>query len=103
MSEPTLSQQVMVTNEVGLHLRPAGMFVKCAGQFDSKIEVIKSDERAGGESVLDLVALGAGQGTELLIEATGHDAQAALAALTELFERGFAEDESSDRQEAENP
>ena len=103
MSEPTLSQKVKVTNEVGLHLRPLGMFVKCAGQFDSKIEVIKSGERVDGKSVIGLMALGAGQGTELWIEATGHDAQAALAALTELFERGFAEEESSDRQEAENP
>ena len=90
---------VVVTNPQGLHARPADLFVKCAMQYESKVEIIKDSERFDGKSILDILALAAVQGTELAIEAVGPDAEAALKALTSLFERGFAEEEDlSDRE-----
>jgi phosphocarrier protein len=74
------------------------MFVKCAGQFDSKIEVVKDSIRADGKSILSALTLVAEAGSELLIEATGHDAAEALAALVELVETGFVEKEPADPQ-----
>jgi phosphocarrier protein len=91
MNERTLSRKVTVINEQGLHMRPLDIFVKRANQFDATIEVIRETERADGKSILEIMTLGAERGTELLIVATGRDAEAALSALVELVETGFAE------------
>lgn len=83
-------------NEQGLHMRPLDIFVRCANQFDAKIEVIRDTERADGKSILSILTLGAEKGTQLLIEASGQDAEGALAALVALVESGFAEDATED-------
>ena len=93
MTEKKALARVVVTNPQGLHARPADLFVKCAMQFESKIEIIKQSERFDGKSILEILALAAVQGTELSIEAVGADADAALKALAKLFERDFAEEE----------
>jgi phosphotransferase system HPr (HPr) family protein len=77
------------------------MFVRCASEFDAKIEVVKDNERADGKSILSLLTLVARAGSQLLIEATGHDAQQALAALVELVEGGFLEEELADVTESD--
>ena len=80
-----------------MHLRPANLFVTMASRFQSKIEIVKDDERVDGKSILAILTLAAGEGTTLSIEATGDDADAALAALCELIEQNFAEDQSSEK------
>ena len=82
-----------VVNPQGLHARPVNLFVQLANQFESKIEVIKDEERVDGKSILSILTLAAAQGTELSIEATGQDAEAALEALADLVAKGFAEEE----------
>lgn len=64
-------------------------FVKTANQFSATIEVTKGNETVDGKSILSILTLAAEQGTELEINATGNDAQQALAALSELVENGF--------------
>lgn len=91
MSDVTLTRTVVVVNPQGLHLRSAEMFVKAANQYQSRIEVVRENRRVDGKSILNLVTLAAVQGTELVIEAHGPDAEAALNALSELFARGFDE------------
>ena len=76
------SGSAVVADPVGLHARPAAAFVRLAGTFDSEITVNGVD----GCSVLDLMALGIRQGQTVLIEATGADATAAVAALTDMLE-----------------
>ena len=93
MSTEVLAQRVVVANRQGLHARPADIFAKTASQFDSKIEVVKGGQRVDGKSILGVLTLVAEQGTELSIEATGHDAQAALEALVEVVEKFGNEDE----------
>jgi phosphotransferase system HPr (HPr) family protein len=87
-----------------MHLRPADMLVRLATQFESSIDVVRAGDRFDGKSILSLMTLAAEQGTELVLEAKGPDAEAALEALAELFGRGFdemdvsrtAQDSSSD-------
>ena len=96
MSHSRASRPVVVNNPQGLHARPADLFVKLANQFDSKIQVVKDDQRVDGKSILAILTLAAVDGTKLLIEADGPDAELALEALTELFRQNFAEDESNE-------
>jgi phosphocarrier protein HPr len=87
---------VTVTNPQGLHARPADMFVRLAMQFESEIVIVQHDERFDGKSILSVMTLAAEQGTELLLQADGPDAEEALEALAELFGRGFDEMEVSE-------
>jgi phosphotransferase system HPr (HPr) family protein len=100
MSEQRLSRRVILTNPQGLHARPADMFAKLSNQFESKIHLVNNDTRVDGKSILEILTLAAMAGTELSIEATGHDAQEALDALVKLIEKNFAEDEKSDEKQA---
>ncbi len=78
-------------------MRPAYMFAETASQFQSRIEVAKESVRIDGKSVLSILTLGAAQGSEVSIEATGDDAQQAVETLSNLIMSGFTPpDESSD-------
>ena len=94
MGEISASRTAIVGNPQGLHARPADLFVKAANQFESKIEVIKDGERVEAKSILGILTLGAAQGAQLCIEATGHDAEQALDVLVKLIESDFAEEET---------
>jgi len=89
MAEGFASRTVTVNNPEGLHARPAYMFVERATKFQARIELVKDSERIDGKSILSILTLGAEQGTELSLEATGPDAADALTELAELFEQGF--------------
>ena len=68
------------------------MDVACmAMQFEARVEIVKEGERFDGKSILSLMTLAAEKGTELLLQADGPDADRALDALQELFQRGFDE------------
>lgn len=71
-------------------MRPAYMFAETAAKFASKVEVVKEETRIDGKSVLSILTLGAAQGSNVEIEATGDDARAAVDALAKLVESGFA-------------
>jgi phosphotransferase system HPr (HPr) family protein len=91
VSESKWSRTVVVINPQGLHARPADLIVKAANRFQSKVEIIKGHERVDAKSILAIFTLAALAGTELVVEADGPDAKDAVAALCELFERGFDE------------
>jgi phosphocarrier protein HPr len=90
--QPKAVRTVVIRNQQGMHARPADMFVKRAVQFQSNIEVIKDNERVDGKSILAILMLAAVAGTELRLEASGDDAEAALDALEELVNQGFGEE-----------
>jgi phosphotransferase system HPr (HPr) family protein len=73
------------------------MFVRLAKQFQSRIELVHEDRRVEARSIIDLLTLGAGPGTELLLEAEGDDAEAAVQALARLVENGFAAEENNNQ------
>jgi phosphocarrier protein len=78
-------------NRRGLHARAAAKFVKVAEQFAADVEVVKDDMVVCGISIMGLMVLAAGLGAQLEIRARGREAEAALAALVALVERGFDE------------
>ncbi|GAC1356318.1 MAG: HPr family phosphocarrier protein [Herpetosiphon sp.] len=81
-----------ITHGVGLHARPAAMFVKTAKQFTSTISVHTGVRTANAKSMVQVLTLAAKQGSELRIEAVGDDAEQALQALKELIEANFHEE-----------
>ncbi len=87
-----LSKQITVPNKLGIHARPAALFVKVAGKFESHIQVEKDGEIINGKSIMGLMMLAAGQGSKLTVTAEGRDAEAALKAIEELFQQKFNEE-----------
>ena len=83
---------VKIQNKLGLHARPAMSFVDTANNFVSKVLVKKGAQVVDGKSIMQMMMLAATQGTELLIEATGPDAAAAVNALCDLINRKFDEE-----------
>ena len=79
-------------NELGLHARPAAMFVKLANRFNSDIFVSKGEEQVNGKSIMGVMMLAAGKGTKLKITAVGDDAETAIAEFEKLIKSKFGED-----------
>jgi len=77
-------------------MRPAYLFAETASKYDCEIELIKEDVRVNGKSVLDILTLGAAQGTVILLEADGDDAAAAIEELEQLVVSGFPTPEKPD-------
>jgi phosphotransferase system HPr (HPr) family protein len=75
---------VRLPKDVALHARPAGAFVREAARATADIRVEANGRSANAKSILDILALGAVGGTELIISASGPDAAAALERLAEL-------------------
>jgi len=75
-----------IKNSIGLHARPAAIFVKKANEFISDIKILKDDKEANAKSIINVMSLGAVQGTEISIQAKGDDESEALDALTELLD-----------------
>lgn len=93
---PTASRDIIVTNKLGLHARPAMQFVDMASQFNSSVKVQKfGDEpmEVDGKSVMQMITLAATEGTAMRISADGDDAQQAVEKLVGLFETKFGEEE----------
>ena len=88
----TVTKQLTVINRLGIHARPAALFVKIAGKFNSQISVEKDGETINGKSIMGLMMLAAAQGSKLTVTADGIDAEAAVKALEELFHQKFNED-----------
>lgn len=88
----SVSKEVTVINKLGVHARPAAMFVKISNKFESDIIVEKDGEQVNGKSIMGLMMLAAGQGAKLVITAAGRDAEAAVNELVSLFQRKFDEE-----------
>ena len=88
-----LRARVVICNKKGLHARASARFVKVADGFDAEVTVIKDERnKVGGSSIMSLLMLAAGPGTELVLETEGPEREQALAALVALVEDGFGED-----------
>ena len=79
-------------NKLGVHARPAALFVRIANKYASDITVEKDGEQVNGKSIMGLMMLAAGQGAKLVIIAEGSDAEAAVRELEALFQRKFDEE-----------
>lgn len=81
-----------ISNRLGLHARPAALFVQEAARFRCSVMVVKDGLEVNGKSVMGLMLLAAESGSKLTIKADGPDEAQALDALQKIFERNFDED-----------
>jgi phosphocarrier protein len=88
----TMTRDILVANKLGIHARPAAMFVKTANRFSCDIFVEKDGEKVNGKSIMGLMMLAAGPGSKLTVHAQGQDASQALTELETLIKRKFDEE-----------
>ncbi|MEW6157151.1 MAG: HPr family phosphocarrier protein [Verrucomicrobiota bacterium] len=88
----SISKELVVSNKLGVHARPAAMFVKTANRFDCDIFVEKDGETVNGKSIMGLMMLAAGPGSKIQVHAKGTDAAQAVTELEALLRRKFDED-----------
>lgn len=93
-AQALLQRTVTIVNRRGLHARASAKFARMASEFRADITVARGDMAVPGNSILDLLTLGASQGKEITITCDGPHATEALNALCDLIARGF--DESDD-------
>ena len=87
-----MTKDFLVANKLGIHARPAAMFVKTANRFTCDIFVEKDGEKVNGKSIMGLMMLAAGPGSKLTVHAQGQDASQALAEIETLIKRKFDEE-----------
>jgi len=88
-----IEKKILIQNKLGLHARPAALFVQTANQYDSDIDVIKDGEKVNGKSIMGIMTLAIGCGTEIIIVASGPDAAEAVEAIEKLIQGNFGENE----------
>jgi len=86
-----LSKKFTIKNKLGLHARPAALFVEIANKFESDIFVKKGDKTINGKSIMGLMMLAAGCGTKLVIDIDGGDAKDAMKEIEKVIENKFYE------------
>jgi phosphocarrier protein HPr len=89
---PGLTRELAITNERGLHARASAKFVKCAEGFDATVTVSRDGQSVPGTSIMGLMMLAASKGTSVIVEVSGPQAEAAMAALEGLVASKFDED-----------
>ncbi len=87
-----VDKQIVVQNKLGIHARPAAMFVKTANRFACSVMVEKDGETVNGKSIMGLMMLAAGPGSKLMVHCEGQDAAAAVQELEQLVKRKFDEE-----------
>jgi len=87
-----IEKEVPIVNRLGLHARPAAMFVRIASRYRSEVWVSKEGEEVNGKSIMGLMMLAAGQGSKLRIRCEGLDAEKAMEELEALINAKFNEE-----------
>ncbi len=87
-----IEKDVTIVNRLGLHARPAAMFVRISSRYRAEVWVSKEGEEVNGKSIMGLMMLAAGQGSKLHIRCEGPDADKAIKELEELIKAKFNED-----------
>jgi phosphocarrier protein len=87
-----VKKELVVTNKLGIHARPAALFVKTANQFDCEVFVEKDGETVNGKSIMGLMMLAAGPGSKIRVQADGADAVQAVHEIEALLKRKFDEE-----------
>lgn len=88
-----ISQELTIINKLGLHARAAAKLVKLSASFEASVDIEKADQRVNGKSIMGVMMLAASCGSIVTLYADGSDAEAAMAAIADLINRRFDEDE----------
>ena len=89
---PSLTREMAIVNQRGLHARASAKFVKCAEGFDADRRVSRDGQTVPATSIMGLMMLAAAMGTSITVEASGPQADAAIMALATLVATKFDED-----------
>ncbi|HTH34906.1 MAG TPA: HPr family phosphocarrier protein [Xanthobacteraceae bacterium] len=89
--EGAIVRELTICNKKGLHARASARFVQTVEKFDADVRVMRCGETVGGTSIMGLMMLAAAPGTKITVEATGKEAAEVIAALVELIETRFGE------------
>jgi phosphocarrier protein len=92
LEDNEVSHKMEIKNTLGLHARPASLFVKTVSNFECEITVEKDSEVVNGKSLMGLLMLSAGCGTIIKISAKGKDSEVAIKAVIDLIARKFDEE-----------
>ena len=88
-----IEKEITIVNRLGLHARPAAMFVRIASRYRCEVWVEKEDsDEVNGKSIMGLMMLAAGQGSKLSVRCEGPDADRAMQEIEELINAKFNED-----------
>ncbi len=90
--QAAFSRVLTIVNTKGLHARASAKFVQCAAKFDAEVSVAKDGSSVSGTSIMGLMMLGAGIGSEITVSVAGAQAEAALEAIAALVASKFGED-----------
>lgn len=91
-NDQSVTKHLVVCNKLGIHARPAAMFVKTASRYECDIMVEKDGETVNGKSIMGMMMLAAGPGSKLTIHADGDSANQAVTELEALLKRKFDEE-----------
>lgn len=88
---PEITREVVVTNPLGIHARPAATLVQRMLEFNSDVYIAFNGNRVNAKSIMGLLTLAAMRGSRLTVTCSGDDAEEAMQALEQLFASGFGE------------
>jgi phosphocarrier protein len=88
-----ITRQITIINKLGLHARAAAKLVNCASGFTSSVFIERNSQRVNGKSIMGVMMLAASQGSDLKIEVSGNDENAAIAAIEALIHDRFGEEQ----------
>jgi phosphotransferase system HPr (HPr) family protein len=83
---------LLIGHELGLHARPAALFVQTAQRFQCQVSVARDEQQVNAKSILSILSLAVSQGTTVRVRAEGPDAAEAVAALTQLAADNFGDE-----------
>jgi phosphocarrier protein HPr len=87
-----VEKEITIVNRLGMHARPAALFVKVSSRFRCDVWVKKEDEEVNGKSIMGLMMLAAGQGSKLQVRCEGPDAELAMKEIEALIAAHFNEE-----------
>ena len=80
-----IEKEITIKSSQGLHARPAAVFVQIASKYNAMVNIIKDGEKVNGKSIMGILTLGAQQGSTIILEADGEDAEQVLEELEGLL------------------
>ncbi|OPJ54986.1 HPr family phosphocarrier protein [Alkalithermobacter paradoxus] len=84
-----IKKEFEVLSSIGLHARPAALFVQTANKFQCDITVIKEQSEINGKSIMGIMAIAASKGDKITVIADGKDEKEAIEAIEELLTKRF--------------
>ena len=90
-SEKVVERKFVIKSKLGLHARPAALFVRTANRFKSEVSIQKGKQKVNGKSIMGVMMLAAGPGSHITLRITGEDAESAMEEFVKLFDSNFGE------------